>query len=204
MSCVSDMPDTLRRSRQPADQHPAPCELSHSAGFAAALESPHPLNRGKADGVGRHMVRPALRLSARVVLLAIVASAVLTAAPASQAQPTGCGRPIAKSYVDTRCSFVATGTRAFVQASSAAPFVVTYSLLTPVFVGLGSVHAKLMMPNGAVIAECRAGGLAGGTCRKETAVKIPRGTQLTCWFEGYSTSALLDYLCSSRNPANLR
>lgn len=146
----------------------------------------------------------ALRLSARVLLLAIVASAILSAAPASEAQPTGCGRPIAKSYVEMRCSFMATGTRAFVQASSVAPVMVTYSLLTPVFVGLGWVHAKLMMPNGAVIAECRAGGLAGGTCRKETAFKIPHGTRLTCWFMGESSSALLDYLCSSRNPANLR
>lgn len=146
--------------------------------------------------------RQGVRLSARVVLLAIVASAILSAAPASEAQPTGCGRPIAKMYIETRCSFMATGTRAFVQAGSLAPFVITYSLLTPVFVGAGSVHARITMPNGAVIAECRAALLAAAACRNESAIRIARGTWLTCWFEGYSTSAVLNYLCSSRNPAN--
>jgi hypothetical protein len=151
------------------------------------------------DTLGKSFGRNRLR----ILPVVLAAFTVLLAGPVGDARPTACGLASFQSYAIRTCHFAATGTKAYVQAAGASPIAVTYSLLTPVFPGAASVHATLRMPNGTVIAECEFAFLVAAACRKESKAPVPRGTWLTCQFEGATWGVgVLDWLCSSRNPTN--
>jgi hypothetical protein len=137
------------------------------------------------------------------ITMAIALLATLVAGGvAAEARPrNSCGTAYVRAHVHTQCSFVANGSHVVVQASGVEPFVVTYSLLTPVFPGFTSVDVKVTDPQGKILARCKRAFLEAVACLDESTAKVPKGTRLTCFFSGAADSGgeeAFEYLCSNR------